>query len=102
MLDTEHGEIKSMRTAEAFLRQGIAAHMLDHIIDAAKAHGFKRLSLETGSSGACEPAIALYPPFGFTACEPFADCQPDQFSRFMTRVLQTRKARKGVGWGQSR
>src|SRR3546814_14601837 len=48
MLDTEHGEIKSMRTAEAFLRQGVAAHMPDHIIDAAKAPGFTRLSLETG------------------------------------------------------
>src|SRR3546814_15597321 len=37
MLDTKHGEIKSMRTAEAFLRQGVAAHMLDYIIDAARA-----------------------------------------------------------------
>ena len=87
MLDAQHGEIKSMRTAEAFLRQGVAAHMLDHIIDAAKAHGFKRLSLETGSSGAFEPAIALYQLFGFSECEPFAEYQPDPFSRFMTRAL---------------
>src|SRR3546814_18249952 len=65
MLDTEHGEIKSMRTAEAFLRQGVAAHMLDYIIDAARERGLERLSLETGSSGAFKPALALYPRLGF-------------------------------------
>src|SRR3546814_17671721 len=63
MLDTKHGEIKSMRTAEAFLRQGVAAHMLDYIIDAARERGLERLSPETGSSGAFEPAIALYQRF---------------------------------------
>jgi putative acetyltransferase len=87
MLDARHGEIKSMRTAEAFLRQGVAAHMLDHIIDQARTRGLERLSLETGSSGAFEPALALYQRYGFTECEPFADYQPDPFSRFMTRAL---------------
>ena len=51
-LDADRGEIKSMRTAEAFLRQGVAAHMLDHIIAIARERGLERLSLETGSSGA--------------------------------------------------
>jgi putative acetyltransferase len=87
MLDAAHGEIKSMRTAEAFLRQGVAAHMLDHIIDAARGRGLQRLSLETGSSGAFEPALALYRRYGFAECEPFADYRPDPFSRFMTRAL---------------
>jgi len=87
MLDSAHGEIKSMRTAEAFLRQGVAAHMLDHILEVARARGLERLSLETGSSGAFEPAVALYQRYGFTACKRFADYQPDPFSRFMTRVL---------------
>ena len=87
MLDAKHGEIKSMRTAEDFLRQGVAAQMLVHIIDEAKARGLDRLSLETGSSGAFEPAIALYQRYGFTECGPFADYRPDPFSRFMTRAL---------------
>ena len=87
MLDAGHGEIKSMRTAEDFLRQGVAAQMLDHIIDAARERGLERLSLETGSSGAFEPALALYQRYGFTECEPFADYRPDPFSRFMTRLL---------------
>ena len=64
-----------------------ALKMLDHIIDVARTRGLERLSLETGSSGAFEPAIALYQRYGFTECEPFADYKPDPFSRFMTRVL---------------
>jgi putative acetyltransferase len=87
MLDAAHGEIKSMRTAEAFLRQGVAAHMLDHILGEARARGLDRLSLETGSSGAFEPAIALYQRYGFEECAPFADYKPDPFSIFMTRAL---------------
>ena len=87
MLDVGHGEIKSMRTADAFLRRGVAAHMLDHIIAEAHGRGLKRLSLETGSGTAFEPAIALYRRYGFDDCAPFADYKPDPFSRFMTRML---------------
>ena len=87
MLDAAHGEIKSMRTHDAFLRQGVAALMLDHIIGEARGRGVRRLSLETGSSPAFEPALALYRRYGFEDCPPFADYQPDPFSRFMTRAL---------------
>lgn len=87
MLDSAHGEIKSMRTHDAFLRQGVAARMLDHILAEARGRGTERLSLETGSSIAFEPALALYRRYGFTDCEPFADYKPDPFSRFMTRLL---------------
>ncbi len=86
-LDAQHGEIKSMRTADAFLRRGVAARMLGHIMDEARARGLDRLSLETGSGAAFEPALALYARHGFEECEPFADYKPDQFSRFMTREL---------------
>ena len=87
MLGTAHGEIKSMRTAEDFLRQGVAARMLDHILGEARSRGLERLSLETGSSGAFEPALALYRRYRFEDCEPFADYRPDPFSRFLTRML---------------
>lgn len=87
MLDGAHGEIKSMRTAETFLRQGVAARMLVHIMDEARARGLGRLSLETGSGPAFEPALALYRAHGFEDCEPFADYKVDPFSRFMTRAL---------------
>lgn len=87
MLDVTHGEIKSMRTHDAFLRRGVAARMLDHILTEARRRGAKRLSLETGSSPAFAPALALYRRYGFADCEPFADYKPDPFSRFMTRPL---------------
>ena len=88
MLDARHGEIKSMRTHDAFLRQGVAARMLAHIVAEARSRGLDRLSLETGSGPAFEPALALYARHGFEECEPFADYKPDPFSRFMTRSLQ--------------
>lgn len=84
MLDAAHGEIKSMRTADAFLRRGVAARMLEHIIAEAQHRGVGRLSLETGSGAAFEPAIALYRRYGFADCPPFACYKPDPFSRFMT------------------
>ena len=87
MLGGGQGEIKSMRTAEGFLRQGVAARMLGHIIAEARHRGLERLSLETGSGAAFEPAIALYRRYGFEDCEPFADYRPDPFSRFMTRAI---------------
>jgi putative acetyltransferase len=89
MIDAAHGEVKSMRTHDTFLRQGVAARMLDHIIAEARTRGAERISLETGSSPAFEPALALYRRYGFEDCEPFADYKPDPFSRFMTRALQT-------------
>src|SRR5882724_10459242 len=49
-LDSGHGEVKSMRTAPAHLRKGVASRLLKHIIDEAKRRGCRRLSLETGSS----------------------------------------------------
>jgi putative acetyltransferase len=87
LIDSRHGEIKSMRTADAFLRQGVAARMLAHILGEARERGLERLSLETGSGPAFEPALALYRAHGFADCDPFADYRPDPFSRFMTRAL---------------
>ncbi len=83
-LDSQHAEIKSMRTASAHLRKGVARNLLKHIIDEAKSRGYKRLSLETGSPKVFEPARRLYNSFGFTSCEPFADYVKDPYSIFMT------------------
>ena len=86
-IDSAHGEIKSMRTADASLRKGAGATMLIHIIAAARARGYERLSLETGSGAAFEPAWALYRRFGFAECGPFGDYVEDPFSRYMTLEL---------------
>lgn len=82
-----HAEIKSMRTAEAHTRKGVARNLLAHLIDQARHRGYTRLSLETGSMQAFEPARKLYSDFGFTYCEPFADYVEDPHSVFMTRGL---------------
>jgi putative acetyltransferase len=86
-LDADHGEIKSMRTASAHLRSGVAAAMLEHILDVARRRAYRRLSLETGSMEAFAPARALYSRFGFTPCGPFADYVEDPYSVFMTLEL---------------
>ena len=83
-LDPAHGEIKSMRTASAHLGTGVASRLLQHMIGIARVRGYRRLSLETGTGEAFEPAHQLYLKFGFVECGPFADYTHDPFSRFMT------------------
>lgn len=83
-LDRAHGEIKSMRTVDKYLGKGVATELVRHIIDVAADRGYARLSLETGSGPAFEPAHALYRKHGFDFCGPFAGYENDPFSRFMT------------------
>ena len=86
-LDPQHAEIKSMRTSAQHLRKGVAKYLLNYILEEARRRGFRRLSLETGSMKAFEPARNLYANFGFKYCEPFADYIEDPYSVFMTREL---------------
>lgn len=86
-LSAGHGEIKSMRTAAAHRRKGVARAMLEHIVEEAKRRGYERLSLETGSMKAFAPAHRLYESFGFTYCPPFAGYVEDPHSVFMTTAL---------------
>ncbi|SFL12926.1 GNAT family N-acetyltransferase [Lysobacter sp. cf310] len=86
-LDAGHGEIKSMRTVSRHLRKGVAAAMLDHLIDEAGRRAYRRLSLETGSMDGFEPARRLYARYGFEPCGPFADYVDDPNSVFMSKHL---------------
>ena len=86
-LDAKHAEIKSMRTSSSHLRKGVARTLLTHILEEAKRRGYRRISLETGTMVAFEPARNLYASFGFTYCAPFADYVEDPYSVFMTREL---------------
>ena len=86
-LDARHGEIKSMRTAEQHRRRGVAARLLAHILAEARSHGYRRLSLETGSMAAFAPARELYARHGFAPCPPFGDYKPDVNSVCMTMEL---------------
>ena len=82
-LDAHVGEVKSMRTHPDFLRQGVSAILLEHIIGHAKRLGLRRLSLETGSGPAFEPALALYRKRGFRNGEPFGDYAASDFNQFL-------------------
>lgn len=86
-LSAEHGELKSMRTVSRYLRRGVAAELLNHIITLARTRGMDRLSLETGTPDAFLPARKLYEHFGFAPCPPFGSYIDDPYSVCMTLVL---------------
>jgi putative acetyltransferase len=86
-LSAEHGEIKSMHTAEAARGRGVGSALLRQIMAAARARGMSRLSLETGSWDYFLPARALYARHGFVECPPFGEYREDPNSVFMTLEL---------------
>ena len=77
------GEVKSMRTHPKHLRKGVGTAILERIIQEARSRGFNRLSLETGSGPAFEPALALYRKRGFVNGGAFADYAPSEFNQFL-------------------
>jgi len=77
------GEIKSMRTADGHLRRGVAAAILEYLVAEARGRGYARLSLETGSGPAFEPALELYRKYGFTEGGAFADYEKSPFNQFL-------------------
>jgi putative acetyltransferase len=87
-LDVGHGEIKSMRTAAAFQRCGVATQILNHLVDTAVKRGYTRLYLETGSGPPFTPAHQLYIKHGFELCGPFSSYTDTAFSRFMCKDLR--------------
>ena len=86
-LSSGEAEIKSMKTAEAFLRMGVASRLLAELIKEARSRAYTKLSLETGSHPAFLPAIALYEKYGFRECGPFGNYRPDPYSRFFSLIL---------------
>ena len=81
------GEIKSMRTASAHLRKGVAAALLQRVTTTAQERGYTHLYLETGSAPAFDPARRMYESLGFAYCGPFAGYVEDRFSVFMVKAL---------------
>ncbi len=87
-IDARHGEVKSMRTVNGYQRRGVGAVMLDHLIAQARARGWMRLSLETGSMAAFAPARAMYERAGFVPCAPFTGYAEDPLSCWYTLALE--------------
>jgi putative acetyltransferase len=86
-IDLQHAEIKSMHTTNAARGRGVGRAMLDHLLAFARDEGYQRVSLETGTMVAFEPARRLYERAGFTPCSPFAEYRPSPYSVCMTLRL---------------
>lgn len=86
-LDRQHGELKSMHTAQAARGRGAGRAMLDHLVVVARSRGYRRLSLQTGSTGPFASARALYASAGFITCASFAGYRPSPHSAYMTLAL---------------
>ncbi len=88
MLTDGVAEVKSMRTHPDFLRMGAGSAILEHITAEARKRQVHRLSLETGSGPAFEPALALYRRYGFADGEPFSTYTQSDFNQFLHLVLK--------------
>ena len=86
-IDDSHAEIQSMHVLSEVRGRGLSRRMLAHLVDEAKASGYRRLSLETGVQPTFVAARALYAKAGFTECPPFEGYWDDPNSVFMTKAL---------------
>ena len=87
-LDPQHGELKSMRAAPEARGTGVGRALLNHVIGEARARGYDRLSLETGTAALHAPAVALYRSAGFIDTDAFADYRPSPHNQFLTLSLR--------------
>ena len=62
--------------------KGAGAAMLEHIMQVARDRGYKRLSLETGSTPSFLPAIAMYKKRGFENGACFGEYETSDFNQF--------------------
>lgn len=82
-------ELKSMRTASHARGQGVAATILSHILEVAKARGITEVNLETGTETYFAAARRLYERHGFVIREPFADYKEDPHSVYYGLTLES-------------
>ena len=76
-------EVKSMRTHPDHLRKGVAAKLLEHMLQTARKRGYKTLSLETGTGEDFEAAVTLYKKYGFKNGGVFSDYEDSDFNQFL-------------------
>ena len=86
-LDPAHAELKSMHTAAEARGRGVGRAILDHLLSVARARGYRRVSLETGTTPGFAAARALYAGSGFVPGEPFADYVCTEDNTFYTLTL---------------
>ena len=82
-----HGEIKSMRTADAALGRGVGKAILDHLLATARRDGLTRISLETGSTEQFAAANRLYVKNGFERSDAFGDYADTPWTHFYSSEI---------------
>ncbi|MBM3672343.1 MAG: GNAT family N-acetyltransferase [Actinobacteria bacterium] len=85
-IDDSTGEIKRMFVAEAARRRGVAQAVLAELETTARAVGYQRLILETGT--AQPEAIALYEADGYESIEPYGVYKSSPLSRCYAKNLR--------------
>lgn len=91
-LDATHAELKSMHTRADSRGRGVGRALVDHILGFARTAGYRRMSLETGTTDDFIAARTLYTRAGFTPCEAFGDYQPSPYNTFFTIELPAAEA----------
>lgn len=86
-VDDATGELKSMRTTARHLGRGVGKRTLVHLLMLARARGYQRVCLETGSGAAFEAALGLYRKYGFVPCGAFGDYTASEFNQFFELTL---------------
>ncbi|MGE0044282.1 MAG: GNAT family N-acetyltransferase [Hyphomonadaceae bacterium] len=71
------GEVKRMFTLPAARGSGLGGRIVSEVEALARAEGFRRLALETGSAPAFASAWRVYERCGFTRCGAFLDYPAD-------------------------
>lgn len=86
-MNARQGELKSMRTAPEFVRQGVASALLDHVVEIARARGYQSLCLETGTNDAYAGAVALYLKHGFASGPIYGDYPQSPHNQYFHLAL---------------
>ena len=86
-LASDHAELKSMHTVEAVRGQGVGRAVLEHLLAVARARGYTRVSLETGTMSAFAAARSMYRSAGFEPCEPYGAYTENPHSVCMSMEL---------------
>ena len=69
---------------------------VEHLVATARARGYDRVSLETGTYDAFAPARALYVAAGFVTCAPFGEYTDNPHSVCMTLLLADARLRRST------
>jgi putative acetyltransferase len=82
------GALKSMHTAAEARGRGVGRSVLSHLLSVARSRGYRRVSLETGTTPGFSAARAMYVSVGFAPAGPFGGYPVTGDNTFYSLALQ--------------